>query len=198
MTGEVFFTSDLHFGHHNILKYSYRPFEDVDEMNEAIITNWNNTVGHDDIVVVLGDVFMGKRAETMPLGARLNGRKFLVPGNHDNCHPMFDSADKESKHNKFLKACKAFEDVGFTITFPEFDTELPGGPSVTICHFPFDGDHDENNIRYPEWRPQDRGQWLVHGHVHEMWKVNGRQINVGMDVWDYTPVHVDQLLELMQ
>lgn len=197
MTSEVFFTSDLHFGHANIIKYSYRPYTDVEEMNEAIIANWNETVGPTDTVWILGDLFMGKRAETMPLALRLNGIKIVVRGNHDNCHPMFDSADRESKHNKYMRAVEAFENVGLHV-YPEVDFTMQlGGREFSVCHFPFDGDHADE-IRYPEWRPVDHGQWLVHGHVHDLWKVNGRQINVGMDVWDYRPVHMDQILELMQ
>ena len=52
---KVFFTSDTHFYHGNIIRFCNRPFKDVDMMNETIISNWNNTVGQDDIVFHLGD-----------------------------------------------------------------------------------------------------------------------------------------------
>ena len=59
----IFFTADTHWGHRNIIRYCQRPFADVDEMNEALITNWNSTVGKDDIVFHLGDFAMGGSAE---------------------------------------------------------------------------------------------------------------------------------------
>ncbi|MCF1193337.1 metallophosphoesterase, partial [Mangrovimonas sp. AS39] len=80
---EVWFTSDLHLGHKNILVYEKeaRPFETVEEMNETLISNWNNTVRTSDIVFCLGDFAFGR--SNVDLAARLNGRKRLVMGNHD-------------------------------------------------------------------------------------------------------------------
>lgn len=55
-----FFTADLHIGHRNIIDYSHRPFRDADEMNAALVDVWNETVGPDDEVIVLGDFAMGR------------------------------------------------------------------------------------------------------------------------------------------
>lgn len=52
---KVFFTSDTHFGHSNIIKYCNRPFKDKDEMNETLISNWNKVVPEDGIVIHCGD-----------------------------------------------------------------------------------------------------------------------------------------------
>ena len=54
---KVFFTSDTHFYHGNIIRFCNRPFKDVEMMNETIIANWNNTIGQDDIVFHLGDLY---------------------------------------------------------------------------------------------------------------------------------------------
>jgi calcineurin-like phosphoesterase family protein len=82
---KIFFTADLHIGHRNIIKYSNRPFANEDEMNEALITNWNKTVGNTDNIYVLGDFsFAGPRIEA--IFKRLNGNKFLIKGNHDDKH----------------------------------------------------------------------------------------------------------------
>ena len=78
----IFFTADTHWGHRNIIRYCQRPFADVDEMNEALITNWNSTIGKDDIVFHLGDFAMGGSAEWCRLLERLNGRIYLILGNH--------------------------------------------------------------------------------------------------------------------
>jgi calcineurin-like phosphoesterase family protein len=80
-----FFTADLHLGHRNIIEYCSRPFPDVDEMNAALVDRWNETVGDEDEVIVLGDVAMGRISETLPLVGRLRGRKVLLAGNHDRC-----------------------------------------------------------------------------------------------------------------
>lgn len=80
---EVWFTSDTHFGHKNILEYEKeaRPFETVEEMNETLISNWNDTVRPKDIVWHLGDFAFGR--SHVELAGRLNGRKRLIMGNHD-------------------------------------------------------------------------------------------------------------------
>lgn len=80
---KVFFTSDTHFYHGNIIRFCNRPFEDVEMMNETIISNWNNTVGLDDTVFHLGDFCLGGSAEWTKILDRLNGKIYLILGNHD-------------------------------------------------------------------------------------------------------------------
>lgn len=80
----TWFTSDTHLGHANIIKHCARPFADADEMDHAIIANWNARVRHNDDVWHLGDfAFRNGKAAASYLG-RLNGRKHLVWGNHDS------------------------------------------------------------------------------------------------------------------
>ena len=80
---EIWFTSDTHFGHKNILIYEKeaRPFASTEEMNERIIENWNSVVGRKDTVYHLGDFAFGRH--NIAIAARLNGDKRLVLGNHD-------------------------------------------------------------------------------------------------------------------
>ena len=81
--GHVFFTSDTHFFHKNILKYCGRPFGSVEEMNETLIDNWNRKVGKDDVVFHLGDFCFGGAERWTSVRKRLNGRIVLIVGNHD-------------------------------------------------------------------------------------------------------------------
>ena len=76
--------SDTHFNHSRILEYCQRPFDDVEQMNEVIINNWNKVINEDDIVYVLGDFCFGNKTMLKEIVSSLKGRKILVLGNHDN------------------------------------------------------------------------------------------------------------------
>lgn len=183
----TWFTSDTHFGHKNIIKYCDRPFTGVDHMNRELINRWNAVVEPEDTVYHLGDACMGSISDTLPLIGELNGFKILVPGNHDRVF----SGESQARRERFWPL---YEEVFHRIT--EEQTALYH-PEAVLCHFPYQGDsHDAD--RYDAQRPKDDGYWLIHGHVHEKWKVNGRQINVGVDVWDFEPVPLDSVLSIIQ
>lgn len=176
-----FFTSDLHLGHQNIIKYCNRPFKTVDEMNQTIVERWNSRVDNLDEVYILGDLALGNLTESLKLVEQLNGIKNLVPGNHDRCwvgHKKVREAD-----------FKRYEDVGLKILEEDFLYDS----HIRLCHFPVTGDsHDED--RFDAYRPTLADfEWLLHGHVHNLWKMQGHQINVGVDMWDFYPVHEDQI-----
>lgn len=190
---EVFFTSDQHFGHSKIIDLCKRPFTDVDQMNDEMISTWNHDVAPDDTVYVLGDFAMGQISETLQIAKRLNGKKFIVPGNHDRIFSRYYTDE-----DLIRKWKKNYEEVGFTI-LPErgYTTE----DNWQLCHFPTldNALTDFLDDRYEDCRPTlRRGQWLVHGHVHEKWKVSGRMINVSVDVWNFRPVPVDEIRYLMR
>lgn len=183
---EVFFTSDLHFGHTNIIKYCNRPYATVEEMDEALIDNWNAVVRPQDRVWLLGDFVMGRIKESLPTAYRLNGEKHLVPGNHDRCW---------SGNGKVGNWPARYEEVGFILEPNEIQLVL-ADRYVNVCHFPYIED-ERHKDRYSEHRPKDDGRVLLHGHIHDMWKTNERQINVGIDVWDYAPVPLDTIVALV-
>lgn len=86
----VWVISDTHFNHLNILGFTdennkpVRPFDSVEDMNETMIDNWNKVVKPGDKVYHLGDVFFGSKDEFKSLWPRLNGKKRLIVGNHDD------------------------------------------------------------------------------------------------------------------
>lgn len=186
------FTSDTHFSHSGILRHEaeVRKFRDTSEMDETLIRNWNAVVAPDDLVFHLGDVAMGPIAESLPLIGRLNGSIFLVPGNHDR---VFSGA-KASQQERFqAEYRKVFVDI-----LPEQQMlDLADGTTVTLCHFPYEGD-SHGSDRYSELRPVDDGKPLIHGHVHSMWRTRGRQFNVGVDVNGLTPVSEDTIIDWVQ
>ena len=81
----IWFTSDCHFNHKKILEYEAksRPFDNTSDMNETIISNWNNKVNKEDDIYVLGDFFMGCLEDIEPILSRLKGKIHLIRGNHD-------------------------------------------------------------------------------------------------------------------
>lgn len=81
---KIFVTSDLHFGHRNILTFCNRPFSDTKEMTEKLVSNWNEVVGKNDVVLDLGDVmWFDGRHEANRVLERLNGKHYIIQGNHD-------------------------------------------------------------------------------------------------------------------
>lgn len=80
---EIWFTSDTHFWHRNIIEYTKRPFESVEEMNQELIKRWNSRVAPEDIIFHLGDFAHCGSKKLKEILDSLNGRKFLVLGNHD-------------------------------------------------------------------------------------------------------------------
>ena len=113
-TPKKFYISDLHIGHKNILAFDNRPFFNLEEMTETIISNWNSVVGKNDSVYVLGDMFWNN-AEIPIVLPRLNGVKFLVKGNHDRVN------EEMKKHFVWIKDYAVIKD---------------GEEHVVLCHYP--------------------------------------------------------------
>jgi calcineurin-like phosphoesterase family protein len=176
----LWFSSDLHFAHANVISYCNRPFRTADEMDLALIERWNATVAPDDVVVVLGDVAMGQLADSLSLVGLLHGTKVLVPGNHDRCWVGHSARKRAHWDDRYLEA-------GFsTILHDPQPVEL-ANVTVELSHFPYAGD-TQGTDRHVEHRPLDQGRWLLHGHVHGLWRQRDRQINVGIDAWGGRPV----------
>ncbi len=182
----TWFTSDHHFGHINIIKYCNRPFNSVAHMNSIMESSWNRVVEAGDTVYYLGDFAMQPRmvAEILP---RLNGTKILVAGNHDRCHPKIGNPDRW---------LQTYLDAGFVAVHVDLEMEI-GGQSVLLHHFPYRTE-TEPKQRYYGQRPVDEGGWLIHGHVHDRWKFSGRQINVSVENWNFEPVGLDTIREIIQ
>lgn len=187
----TFFTSDWHFGHVNILTHvparreylGLSPEADVNDMNDALVELWNRQVKPTDDVWVIGDMCMGKVAETITHVGRLNGHKYLIMGNHDRPHPVATkNPDKRAEWHEMYK--EYFDGIHMDMIY-DFD-----GIEIEVNHFPFPGnDHTSGSERYnatdiAEWSPVDVGQPLVHGHVHDHYKVRDKMLNVGIDAWD--------------
>jgi calcineurin-like phosphoesterase family protein len=184
----IWYTADLHLGHFNIIRYTGRPFDGVDQMNEALVAGWNDVVAEDDTVWVLGDFALGTIADTLPLASQLRGRKILLTGNHDRCW-VGHGRRADGWTDRYL-------DAGFSEVVQGTVTASVGGRRVLLCHFPYEGDSLDVD-RHVDHRPPDRGEWLLHGHVHERWGQNGRMINVGVDATAFRPVSEDEIARVI-
>ncbi len=188
---KLFFTSDMHFGHVMLVEKGHRPFSTVEQMNATIIANWNNVVSDEDTVWILGDAIMGQFTDNVHILGQLNGFKILNPGNHDKVHPAY-----KSKPHRRAAAKELYENY-VTISDTLNVTLNVGEMSFDVSHFPYVGDHTSGD-RYVDFRPPDEGRWLLHGHVHDTWRLRDRQINVGVDVWNFTPVEFPALQKIME
>ncbi len=161
-------TSDLHFGHKNIMKFCpqsrARYKDDVDFMNEEMIREWNATVAVDDLIYILGDVAFLPADKATKIMQRLNGRKILVEGNHDR---------------------KLLNDPAFRGCFAEVHKYLDinyDGTKVVMFHYPI-----------AEWDQMHRGAVHLHGHLHggESGMEKFRCRDMGMDATGFIAVPME-------
>lgn len=203
-----FWSSDWHLGHHNIIKFTGRPFwkempydhpfcgmveamvPDVEAMNRTIIDNTNDLVGADDELWLVGDIVMGAFTSTIELIKSLRCRNiYLIPGNHDRNHHMYP---------KWKKWQRYYDDVGITTLDAKVRTEV-GGHDVLVCHFPYRFTHISDD-RYSGLRPDPIDGWLIHGHTHAKERVDydSRSLHVGVDAWDLCPISEDTVIQVIE
>ena len=183
---KLYFTSDPHYGHANIIKFCNRPFNSFQEMNDILINNWNNIIREDDLCFILGDFSMwGKQAWNNILD-RLMGRKILIMGNHDK--------DKNIPIERFEIVTDGFLNIRV-----KDDDKDKDGQRITLCHYPM-----------LSWYQSHRGAWQLFGHWHNkkvreaienvevatyvkeehlyMDKTRWNQYDVGVDGNNFTPI----------
>ena len=177
---KVFFTSDTHFGHSNIIKYCQRPFNSAEHMDEVLISNWNEVVSPKDIVFHLGDFCFGSDKEWIKILQRLNGTKYLILGNHDL---------KKIANSNQIK--DYFADINMQMRV------VVDKQKMLLNHYPFlcfEGGYQ--NV------------WQLFGHVHSSKHSTGldkerlvhlfpTQYDVGVDNNNYRPVSFSQVSQII-
>jgi calcineurin-like phosphoesterase family protein len=173
---KIFIISDTHFNHGNILQFlnadgsMVRPgFTDVEDMNETIIHNWNSVVSPVDHVYHLGDVYFGKNknsASNRNILSRLNGKKRLILGNHDEA--------KDPILHEF------FEKIMMWRMFPEI--------GALLTHVPV---HEST---LGEKRFEGKPMINLHGHIHNNDAPSSLHVNCSVERQDYKPRLIDDLL----
>lgn len=194
----IYFSSDEHFWHSRVIQYCARPYLSVEEMNEDMVKKWNEAVRPEDEVYVLGDVSLAFRPIEI-YSFRLNGTKFLVPGNHDLLHSYHKRSRKKENQEKWIQK---YKDYGWNVLSEQITIDLPGLGLVNMCHHPYATEFElKEGDKYKDWRPVDDGKLLLCGHVHEKWLTkkspNGTlMINVGVDQHGFAPVSLDKIIEI--
>jgi calcineurin-like phosphoesterase family protein len=162
-----FLSADHHLDHVKILEYCSRPFSTIEAMNRAIVERHNAVVGQQDTTYMLGDFALARPDRIQQLLGQMNGRKILIMGNHD--------------HYTLARA----RSVGFSEVYRRMEIHSRA-VRFLLTH--------ESERTPLDVQPLD---WVLCGHVHGRWRIKGRRINVGVDVWDFRPVSLDQVCELV-
>lgn len=163
---KYWFTSDLHLGHAKIIDYTNRPFTSVGEMDSKLIKNWNSRVGDDDLVFHIGDFCFKGEKKFQDYRNQLAGNIIFIRGNHD-------------KNNS-------------TKTNIESITLYYARKWLLLCHRPEDAMFYSHLPRY---------DLILCGHVHNHWKFKHFRkqepdyCNVGVDVWGFMPVDIQEILK---
>jgi calcineurin-like phosphoesterase family protein len=172
----IYFTSDTHFCHSNIIHLSGRPFRNVDEMNRRLIQNWNAYVSEYDEIYILGDfAYKGMASQVNDILSKLKGKKYLVRGNHDGFidDPVFNPQAFEWIKNYYVLDYKKQKLVLFHYPILEWQG------------FFSDSIHLYGHVHNSSKSPEQARRLAVLGH---------RAINVGVDVNDYFPISIDTIL----
>jgi len=189
-SNNVWFTSDLHIGHGLVAES--RGYDDITEHDDRLAAEWDSAVGPRDQVWVLGDISAGgsgAQRQALAWIAQRRGRKHLVPGNHDGCHPMYRDAHRwQPEYLEVFGSVQAYA------------RRRIAGQTVLLSHFPYIGDHTTED-RFTRYRLLDDGAWLLHGHTHSVLFSDGdhpRQIHIGVDAWrQMRPMHLDDVAQLI-
>lgn len=132
-----YYIADMHLGHKNVIQFDSRPFSNIEEMNDVLITKWNAKVAEDDDVWILGDFCYRSEKDPSYYLKQLRGRKHLIVGNHDKATIKCVSAPKYFESIEHLRHLK------------------DGDKNVILCHFPL-----------AEWNAKHRGSYHVYDHIH--------------------------------
>jgi len=171
MGGKIWFTSDTHWGHTNIIEYCDRPFKHTDEMNEVLITNWNACVPKDGVVFHLGDFAFMPTPKILNILRRLNGSIHYIDGNHD-----------KNFNEDCLDMIEAY--YGDRVELVVKDQEMDMKQVIVLDHFPIES-----------WHHAYHGAWHLHGHCHGTVPSakNQARLDVGVDVHNYRPISYEQV-----
>ena len=167
----IWFISDLHFYHGNVIKYNNRPFANVEEMNKTLIENWNAKVAEEDSVYHLGDFSFGNITNTIEIMNTLKGNIFFIQGNHDQT--LMDIFFKHKIDNPRFK---------FLGNYYKLKT---GDERIILCHYPIEN-----------WDGKYRDWIHLHGHNHfDFGNTLANRFDMSVDGINFQPMSLTRILE---
>ena len=183
---KIFFTSDTHLGHNNVIKFSGRPYENVQEMGDDFIAKWNEVVSENDYIFHLGDFsWFNGTTDIYKIISKLNGQIYIVPGNHDKEH-KFDLCEKLSKFH----LCS---DIAVLYIRNIIEDKPQKALEVFLCHYPL-----------MTWPHRHNYALQLFGHIHSGPTSKGDidqdlplfsyQYDCGVDNNEYTPIEIREVL----
>lgn len=172
------YISDLHIGHKNCIAFDQRPFFDLEDMKQTIITNWNNVVIKNDDVYVLGDMFWNNNEalEVLPL---LKGNIHLILGNHDRINGQM---------NKYFVTVKPYDEI------------KDESRNVVLCHYPIahwrNADYGTIHLYGHIHQGRDDRPFTSYATIMRRRNFPYQCYNVGcmLPYMDYTPRTLDEII----
>ena len=164
---KIYFISDTHFSHQNIIEYCNRPFNNIDEMNEHMIYKWNSVISKDDIVYHLGDFMLDKKDNLANIFNKLNGKIYLIKGNHDR------------------KSTKYYEEIGFKVLATK--TKLEKFKFI-LSHRPL------SDAEIPNGYINIHGH--IHNKELDTMFDKEKHKCVSVELINYTPIEINKLKEM--
>jgi calcineurin-like phosphoesterase family protein len=167
----IYFTSDLHLYHRNILEYDSRPFENIEQHDQQLIANINTKVCENSLLFILGDICLTKNLTYIDsLLSQVKCDMILISGNHDS-HLTYEFLNKH-----FLKVFNYFE--------LKVNKKL-----FVLCHYPI-----------YSWNRSHHGSIHLYGHTHKSSpELSGKSLNVGVcNSPTYSPFALEEILSLTE
>lgn len=182
---KVFVTADTHFGHKNIISYCNRPFNSVQEMDDAIVEKWNSKVGINDTVFHLGDMLWGRDdnvKEAIDLIYSLNGKIYLIPGNHDKLALQCAKTIGRAPDAKLI-----IMDVLHQYYHQDVNATR-GKRLIVMCHYAM-----------RVWDQSHRGAYHLYGHSHGTLPdlSDSLSMDVGVDTNNFDLYSYEDIVEIM-
>ena len=200
---ETYISSDHHFDHYNIIRYTNRPFNNVNDMNEQLIIKHNEIVPeYNSVWICLGDIILGKSSEANDrlynIISRMNGEtKILLLGNHDRLSAqryMDAGFDRVYAKNEVCKLKYKGNIFHMNHRCPNISNNMLSTDDVSSnMMLDISNINSIDKSKYKEYTDNK----LIHGHVHNLWKkyAFGPLINVSVDAWNYYPIKLKTILE---
>lgn len=169
----IYFISDTHFNHENIIKYCNRPFKNIKEMKQTIIENWNEVIKEDDVVYHLGDLALGRKENIYEITSKLKGIKYIIRGNHDKW------------------SAKIYEELGFRVLKnPPIQID---NHKLLLSHIPIpDKQIPEEYINLHGHIHNKNLYECIEKYESNLYSLD-KHINISCDITEFRPISIEKI-----